>query len=135
MPGNRPHGQWPARAPFALAALLALAGCATGEAPVAFAAPPRPADPLALFAAEAVPGATGRVVLADGRSVAARVTRSYAAASGRDCREVLVMDAPSGRSALYCHDEAAGWQVARPLQRGGAADSSRGAGVPRTGVR
>jgi len=122
MPGIRPLGQFPSLAGLALAAMLALAGCAPGEAPLATAAPApaRPADPLAAFAAEAVPGATGRVVLADGRSVAARVTRSYAAASGRECRDVLVMDQPAGRSALYCRDEAAGWQASRPLIRGGA---------------
>jgi hypothetical protein len=120
MPGIRSLGQFPSLAGLALGALLALSACAPGEAPPATAAPARPADPLAVFAAEAVPGATGRVVLADGRSVAARVTRSYAAASGRECREVLVMDQPAGRSALYCRDEAAGWQASRPLIRGGA---------------
>jgi hypothetical protein len=120
MPGIRPPGQFPSFAGLALGALLALAGCAPADGPVAVAAPARPADPLAAFAAEAVPGATARVVLADGRSVAARVTRSYAAASGRECREVLVMDQPAGRSALYCRDETAGWQASRPLIRGGA---------------
>jgi hypothetical protein len=137
MPGIPPPGQWARYAPLALVALLVLAGCAQTEAPAALAAPARPADPLAAFAAEAIPGATGRVVLADGRSVAARVTRSYVAASGRDCREVLVMDGPAGRSALYCRDEALGWQAARPLVRGGATEALRagGAGAARAGQR
>jgi hypothetical protein len=120
MPGIRRLGHRAALVPAALAAvLLSLAACAPeGVAPTAAA--PRPTDPLALFAAEAVPGATARVVLADGRAVPARVTRSYQAASGRECREVLVMEGAAGRSSLYCNDPAGGWQAARPLIRGGA---------------
>ena len=76
--------------------------------------------PSAAFAAQARPGVGGRVVLADGRPAAVRVLRSYQAASGRECREVLVGTGTAQRTQLVCMGENGSWAVARPLLRGAA---------------
>lgn len=105
---------------WAVAAGLLAAGCdrlpsvdlaAGGAAPVT--APPPPQDPLLAFAAAAAPGSRSVV---DGQPV--RVARIYAAASGRECREILVGGGLGERSVIACHDEVAGWSLARPLLRG-----------------
>ena len=110
---------------LALSALLALGACAGGQEArrgvVEPAAPAAPADPIAAFAASARPGAESRIVLANGQSASVRMLRSYTAASGRECREVLVGTGSTQRTQLVCQAEAGGWVAARPLLRGGVA--------------
>lgn len=136
-----PAGQAARLAPALL--LLALAACSTnsteatwwnpaGMGPAPTSPPPatgvvlpvRPADPLAAFAARARPGQAENVVMSDGsRTVAARLVRTYNAASGRECREVQfgAASAPGGApGATYCKDPSQGWVAARALLRGGA---------------
>ncbi len=106
----------------------ALAGCSGGwplgsaRAPssaTVTAQPPIPQDPLLAFAAQAAPGATGQVVLAEtGRPTPVRLVRSYHAASGRPCRELAVGVGSQERARLVCLDKQ-GWVEARPLLRGG----------------
>lgn len=109
--------------PAAMLALLLLGACAgdpfgRGQPVAAPAAPPP--DPIADFAARAVPGASGTVPQANGQPAAVRLARSYHAASGRECREVLVGAGMSQRSQLVCKTEAGAWTMARPLLRGGS---------------
>ncbi|MCO6419276.1 hypothetical protein JYK14_24400 [Siccirubricoccus sp. KC 17139] len=108
---------------------MALTGCAAlgerggadADGLVTPAAYVTPADPLAAFAATAAPGSQGSVALAGTGQVArVRLLRSYVAASGRECREVLVGSGYDERSRLICQGET-GWVEARPLLRGGAA--------------
>jgi hypothetical protein len=113
--------------PAALALLL-LGGCAGGfgssqSEGQAVAAAPVPADPLSAWVAQSGPGGASSVVLSDGRPATVRVARAYYAASGRECREVLVGTGTLQRAQLYCQAEGGGWVQARPLLRGG--------GVPR----
>ncbi|PWS39086.1 hypothetical protein DFH01_07555 [Falsiroseomonas bella] len=109
------------------AILLLLGGCTAGglggNSEVASAAPPPPADPLTAFVAQAAPGTASRVVLADGRPATVRVARAYIAASGRECREVLIGTGSLERAQLLCQGEGGAWAQARPLLRGG--------GIPR----
>jgi hypothetical protein len=83
--------------------------------------PPRervnPSDPLVGFAAGATPGAEQQVALADGRIARLRLVRSYAAASGRECREILVGGGSEEGIRLVCRDDV-GWDVVRPLLGG-----------------
>lgn len=73
-------------------------------------------DPVALFAASASPGSAGTVVLPDtGQSVQVRLVRVYAAASGRECRQVALGPAQSTRVICRVGD---GWVSARPLLTG-----------------
>ena len=114
---------------FALGLLaLAAGGCAnpfaTGGEPArpidSAAAPLSPADPVVAFAASASPGAETVAVLPEtGGSARLRLLRSYAAASGRECREVLIGTGLAERTRLVCRDDG-GWTPARPLLRGGA---------------
>lgn len=85
------------------------------------AAPPAPTDPVAAFAAQAQPGQESRILLAGGQSTTARLTRSYSAASGRECREVLLGTGAGQQSQLVCQADHGGWVAARPLLRGGGA--------------
>lgn len=107
--------------------LPVVAGCTVlgGEnaGTAASAAPPVPTDPIAAFAAQAGPGQRGTVLLTDGRPAQLEMTRSYYAASGRECREVLVGSGMGQRVQLVCASDGGGWAVARPLLPGG--------GVPR----
>jgi hypothetical protein len=108
-----------------LVALLGLAGCVADAArdgieQASLGSPVRPADPLAEFAGRGMPGAQESVVLAGGGAVPARITREYAAASGRECREVMVGAAATARPQVYCRSDSGGWVAARPLLRGGA---------------
>jgi hypothetical protein len=105
-----------------LAASL-LAGCAMPAAPsftpepaaaTATAVAPRPADPLAAFVAGAAPGSTADVA----GYGPVRLGRSYTAASGRECREVMLGRGVEERAALYCRGPQ-GWAPARPLLRSG----------------
>jgi hypothetical protein len=114
------------RAPLLAVALLAgvLVGCAddgAGKQAAVTAAPPAPTDPVVAFAAQAQPGLESRILLPDGQSTTARLARSYSAASGRECREVLLGTGAAQRSQLVCQAENGGWVAARPLLRGGAA--------------
>lgn len=102
-------------------ALLVLAGCSGAErmaaGPAMPAAPAAPQDALGRFLADAAPGQQGTVLLADGRPAQVRVVRAYAAASGRDCREVLLGEGFGGRASLLCQADGA-WMPARPLLQG-----------------
>jgi hypothetical protein len=109
-----------AAAPMALLAMLLLAGCAGGSAEPATqpAAAPVVQDPLAAFAAQASPGTRARVTLVNGQPATVQMVRSYAAASGRECREVLVGSGMAQREQLVCRTEAGSWESSRPLLRG-----------------
>ena len=101
-----------------LAVVLLLAGCGSNDAALRGDAPvvPRAPDPIAIFAASATPGADGTVTIPEtGQNIRVRLLRAYAAASGRECREVAVGGAAQNR--LLCRDDA-GWVEARPLLRG-----------------
>jgi hypothetical protein len=112
---------------------LVLAGCATmpsmprfgaaqtqaaNAGPAQVVALATPADPVAAFAASAAPGTEAQVVLEGGRSARLRLLRAYNAASGRECREVLIGAGLDERSSLVCLQDGA-WVTARPLLRGG----------------
>jgi hypothetical protein len=102
---------------------LLLGGCGMmpGAAPTPAdgAAPAPPSDPVVAFAATNQVGAQASLPLAGGRTPV-RVTRSYYAASGRECREVLVGAGAGARSQLVCQAEGGAWVAARPLLRGGS---------------
>ncbi|MCK8784594.1 hypothetical protein M0638_09390 [Roseomonas sp. NAR14] len=114
-----------------LAAGLLLAGCDGmpslpglnfgGGGAAAPEAPVTPTDPVAAFAASATPGQQGAVVLENGARVPVRLQRAYAAASGRECREVLV-GGLNGESRLVCRLGGT-WVAARPLMLGRSARS------------
>lgn len=106
---------------------LATSGCANPfgglgtaqPAPAAAAAPS--ADPVTAFAAAAAPGSETVAVLPEaGGSARLRLLRSYSAASGRECREVLIGAGLAERTRLVCRHENGGWAAARPLLSGGA---------------
>lgn len=84
------------------------------------AAPALPTDPLAQFAISAAPGTESSVTLASGGTVRARVGRRYVAASGRDCREVLLGSGVEERTQLVCAGPE-GTHLTPPLLRGGGA--------------
>ena len=114
-------------APVLAAALFAviLGGCVDSRsrqaATTALVPAPAPTDPVVAFAAQAQPGQEWRILLADGQSTPARLARSYHAASGRECREVLLGTGAGQQSQLVCQAETGGWVAARPLLRGGGA--------------
>jgi hypothetical protein len=119
--------------PAALAVLLAacdgaprlgspFTGSGTDSATVASAALPpvaagaasaRPGDSLASFAATAGVGSTGMV---DGQP--ARLARSYIAASGRECREVVLGAGGGQRAVVACREADGQFVSVRPLLRG-----------------
>ena len=107
-----------------LGALLLLAGCGADRQTTTLAAAPAVAaaqqDPLGRFVGSMPPGQPGTVVLADGRTTEARVVRAYAAASGRECREVILGAGTTGRASLICQSEGQ-WIAARPLLLGSGA--------------
>ncbi|MBW8270085.1 DVU3141 family protein [Caldovatus aquaticus] len=126
-------------------ALLALAGggcadlrgaggAAAGAAPADRASP---ADPLIAFAAQARPGAEATVTdPATGAALRVRLVRAYAAASGRECRELAVLGfAATGgeRRRLVCRGEGGRWAEARA--RGGARRPPPPGGPPRALLR
>lgn len=100
-----------------------LAGCAeTGVAPPQSAeGPVAPiSDPVVAFAATAGPGAEETVTLpSTGQTVRLRLVRAYAAASGRECREVQMGTGTGSSTRLLC-GAGTGWREARPLIRGSA---------------
>jgi len=126
MPAGSSSGPVLLRATVVLIGVLALAGCArlgpqgmTGRAAPA-AGPPASVDPLVVWAGRAQPGATDRLTLANGQMAQVRMVRAYNAASGRECRELLVGSGMVERSRLVCAVPG-GWVEARPLLRGGGA--------------
>lgn len=99
---------------------LLLAGCGgptgLGGAGEGTLAAQRPIlDPIAAFAADPPTQAQAQVFLADrNETVTLRMVRQYAAASGRECREVRVTQRGGDNLRLYCR-AGAGWIEARPL--------------------
>ena len=80
-----------------------------------------PNDPVAGFAAAAAPGSETVAVLPEtGGNARLRLLRSYNAASGRECREVLIGAGLAERTRLVCRTESGAWVSARPLLSGGA---------------
>lgn len=109
------------RAALALPVLLmlvALTGCGmpSKESPANSATSPMPIlDPIAAFAADPPTNGEAMVVPSEGgESVRLRLTRQYAAASGRECREVRMTRRNAEDQRLYCR-AGAGWIEARPL--------------------
>lgn len=77
-------------------------------------APATSNDPLISFVSGAVPGGEGASL--GGIPARYRLTRSYSAASGAECREV--QETPAGgfeRLRLVCRDPSGQWREARPL--------------------
>jgi hypothetical protein len=115
---------WKALAPAGF--LAALVGCADGTATpggggAGIGAPVPIEDPVVMFAASALPGTEDTVLLpGTGQSARVRLVRAYAAASGRECREVQVATGGGARSRLLCR-AGEGWREARPLLREGSA--------------
>jgi len=109
-----------------LLGVLAVSGCArlgmdgpgSRLAPAATAAVST--DPVVIWAGQAQPGAMQRVTLANGQVAQVRMVRAYNAASGRECRELLVGSGMVERPRLVCAVPG-GWVEARPLLRGGGA--------------
>jgi hypothetical protein len=104
---------------FALVASALVVGCAGPTAVIApgseTAAPI--SDPVVAFAANGLPGAEDSVVLpSTGQTARLRMVRSYAAASGRECREVQVTTGGGSYTRLLC-GLGTGWREARPLMR------------------
>lgn len=96
---------------------LLMAGCAPvpAEAPAGASAPMRILDPVTAFAADPPPNGEGQVQLADtGEMARLRLVRQYAAASGRECREVRIIQRGGDQSRLFCR-AGTGWIEARPL--------------------
>lgn len=106
-------------------AVLLLAGCAQNGAmqhsPAPEAAAVAATDPVVAFVSTASPGAEDSVVLSStGQTASVRLVRAYAAASGRECREVLVRTGGSAETRLLCRT-GTGWREARPLIRDASA--------------
>ncbi|WP_043339397.1 DVU3141 family protein [Belnapia moabensis] len=100
-----------------------LAGCSAATSPGAGtpAAPVvavEPMTPLVAFAATAQPGAETTLALPGSGPARVRVLRTYNAASGRECREVLVGAGTGEQARLVCGADGQ-WAEARPLLRGG----------------
>lgn len=86
-----------------------------GATPAATPVVAMPDDALAIFAATATPGRAGTV-----QGQPARLVRSYNAASGRECREILLGSGASERMAVACRTAEGGFASSRPLLRGSA---------------
>jgi hypothetical protein len=101
--------------------LALLAGCAEPTAVISPGTdtPVAITDPVVAFAANASPGAEDSVVLpSTGQTARLRMVRSYAAASGRECREIQVNTSGAAQMRLLCR-AGTGWREARPLLRDG----------------
>lgn len=83
------------------------------------AAPAPAADPVSAFAAAASPGSETVAALPGGGQARLRLLRAYHAASGRECREVLVGTGLDERTRLVCRGDDGAWAPARPLLSGG----------------
>jgi hypothetical protein len=124
---DRRKSRWLVLGPLAVAAVSA-SGCAGAfrggntAQPAASTALAAPSDPVAAFAAAAAPGSeTVAFVPEAGGSARLRLLRAYIAASGRECREVLIGSGLAERTRLVCRNEGGGWDRARPLLSGGGA--------------
>lgn len=112
-----------------------LGGAGGGDAGAAQAGMAVPADPVVAFAAQARPGTEGTVTdPATGQAMRVRLVRAYAAASGRECRELALMGfAAAGggeRRRLVCRGEGGAWAEARPLLRSGLVAMPGGSAFP-----
>ncbi|RKK01820.1 hypothetical protein D6Z83_23015 [Pseudoroseomonas wenyumeiae] len=106
--------------------LLSLSGCSMvssrASAPSDMASPPigdlppRPADPLAAFAARAQ---LGQEELVGSPPVPVRLMRAYNSGGGRPCRQLLLGSMATGRQALYCETMPGQWDAVRPLLQNG----------------
>jgi len=74
---------------------------------------PRGPDPVAAFAVTATPGSVGSI-----NGEQARFARAYNAASGRECREIILGFGGSERSAVACREADGSFVSSRPLLRG-----------------
>lgn len=81
------------------------------------AAPVTPSDPLAAFAMATPAGGTGSVTVS-GMTQPARVVRVYHAASGRECRELVLGMGSAERAQIVCSDPESGMRLTPPLLRG-----------------
>jgi len=97
--------------------LLGLVGCGSmaDRTPAAAPEPMRIMDPVVAFAADPSVNGEAQVVLPDtGETVRLRMVRQYAAASGRECREVRVVYRTGEQNRLFCR-AGTGWIEARQL--------------------
>jgi hypothetical protein len=107
----------------AVVGVALVAGCADPTAMVSpgGGTPVAISDPVVAFAANASPGAEDSVVLpSTGQTAQLRMVRAYAAASGRECREIQVRTGGGVQMRLLC-SAGTGWREARPLLTGAAA--------------
>jgi hypothetical protein len=110
-------GRWCGAGVLHLLLLLSLVGCGSmaDRAPTATSEPMRILDPVVAFAADPSVNGEAQVVLPDtGESVRLRLVRQYAAASGRECREVRVAYRSGEQNRLFCR-AGTGWIEARQL--------------------
>jgi hypothetical protein len=94
--------QWPDLSPVA----------SSTAAPVVSTVPRGP-DPLGDFAETATPGSVGMV-----NGERARLVRAYNAASGRECREIILGSGGGERAAVACRNGAGQFVSSTPLLRG-----------------
>ena len=95
--------------------LLGACGIMEKETPVGASEPTQILDPVVAFAASPPPSGEGQVQLDEADGVARlRLVRQYAAASGRECREVRVSQRSGDQLRLFCR-AGTGWIEARPL--------------------
>jgi hypothetical protein len=108
------------RSVLMMLALVPVAGCSgvaglSGAGDAATASPGPILDPIVAFVANPPAQAQTRVYLAGSSEPATvRLVRQYAAASGRECREVRVTQRGDDNLRLYCR-AGTGWIEARPL--------------------
>ena len=110
-------GRWCGAGVLHILLLLSLVGCGSmaDRAPTATSEPMRILDPVVAFAAEPPVNGEAQVVLPDtGETVRLRMVRQYAAASGRECREVRVVYRTGEQNRLFCR-AGTGWIEARQL--------------------
>jgi len=110
-------GRWCGAGVLYILLLLSLVGCGSmaDRAPTATSEPMRILDPVVAFAADPSVNGEAQVVLPDtGETVRLRMVRQYAAASGRECREVRVAYRSGEQNRLFCR-AGTGWIEARQL--------------------
>ena len=110
-------GRWCGAGVLHLLLLLSLVGCGSmaDRTPTATSEPMRILDPVVAFAADPSVNGEAQVVLPDtGETVRLRMVRQYAAASGRECREVRVAYRSGEQNRLFCR-AGTGWIEARQL--------------------
>ena len=102
--------------------IIVLSGCdardhATASHPMTVDLPAS-GDVVANFVTQANTRDEAQVVLADGRTATLRMVRQYFAASGRDCREVLMRTGSAQNLRLACKADDGTW-VSTPSLLGG----------------